>query len=377
MSAVTGGGHDGAAPVLNTAPRIALDAFGSDRCPIPEVAGAVQAARGGTRVILVGDRDRIERELRRFDDWTGLPLSIHHASEVITMDDSPARAVRGRPDASMPVCFDLVGRGEADAVMSAGNSGAMLACGLFKYRRIKGVERPALVTSLPTRSGWVDLLDVGANVDCRPVHLVQFAVMGAIYARFKHGKARPRVGLLSNGTEQSKGTELTRSVDRILSAGSLSGLSYAGYVEAAALMSGEVDVVVTDGFSGNIALKTAEATGRLIGQWLHGSVTGGARRMLGAALLRPAFKELRRRLDPDTYGSAPLLGVDGSAFICHGGASAHAIGNAIGLAGRSVTEALTPSLAEALARHEPLMVAAKEAHGEAVRRRGRPPFGPQ
>lgn len=343
-----------------SAPRIALDAFGGDDCPGPEVAGAVQAAREGARVLLVGDRDALTLELSRVADWTSLPLSIHHASEVITMEDSPAKAVRSRPDASMPVCFDLVAKGEADVAMSAGNSGAMVACGLFKYRRIKGVDRPALVASMPAREGWVDLLDVGANVECRPVNLVQFAVMGAVYAAFKHGKARPRVGLLSNGTEPGKGTELTRAVHRLLSAATLHDLQYVGYVEGHGMTNGEVDVVVTDGFTGNVALKVAEATGRLMGHWLRHSLRGGARRNMGAALLRPAFEQLRQRLDPDTYGAAPLLGVDGPAFLCHGGSSAFAIGRAIDLAARSVTEALTPTLTAALERHAPLMAAAKE-----------------
>jgi phosphate acyltransferase len=342
-------------------PVIALDAFGGDHCPGPEVDGAVQAARAGNRVVLVGDRGKLELELARHPGWDALPLTIHHASDVITMEDSPAKAVRSRPDASMPVCFDLVAKGRADAVMSAGNSGAMLACGLFKYHRIKGVDRPALVTSLPTRHGWVGLLDVGANVECRPINLVQFAVMGAVYSAWKHGTACPRVGLLSNGTEDGKGTELTRAVHRLLSTATLEGLQYIGYVEGNGLMSGEVDVVVTDGFTGNVALKVAEATGRLIAHWLRGSLRGGARRSLGALLLKPAFDELRVRLDPDTYGSAPLLGVDGPAFICHGGASAFAIGNAIGLAARSVAEALTPQITDALARHAALMAAAKAA----------------
>lgn len=345
----------------NAGPAIALDAFGGDHCPGPEVEGAVMAARAGSRVVLVGDRGKLELELSRHPGWDALPLSIHHASEVITMEDSPAKAVRSRPDASMPVAFDLVKQGKAHAVMSAGNSGAMLACGLFKYRRIKGVDRPALVTSLPTRTGWVDLLDVGANVECRPLNLVQFAIMGAVYAGWKHGKARPRVGVLSNGTEDGKGTELTRAVHRLLGAHPLHGLEYAGYVEGNGLFAGEVDVVVTDGFTGNVALKIAEATGRLIAHWLRGSVRGGPRRSLGALLLKPAFDELKVKLDPDTYGSAPLLGVDGPAFICHGGASAFALGNAIGLAARSVTEALTPQIIEALDRHAALIVAAKES----------------
>jgi len=358
---------DGLAEVVESArsaskdPAIALDAFGGDHCPGHEVEGAVMAARQGSRVILVGDRTKLELELARFPGWDALPLSIHHASEVITMEDSPAKAVRSRPDASMPVAFDLVKQGKAHGVMSAGHSGAMLACGLFKYRRIKGVDRPALVTSLPTRTGWVTLLDVGANVECRPLNLVQFAIMGAVYAGWKHGKKKPRVGVLSNGTEDGKGTELTRAVHRLLSVHRLAGFEYAGYVEGSGLFAGEVDVVVTDGFSGNVALKVAEATGRLVAHWLRGSVQGGARRSLGALLLRPAFDELRGRLDPDTYGSAPLLGVDGPAFICHGGASAFAIGNAIRLAARSVIEALTPQIALSLGLHPTLITAAKAA----------------
>ncbi|MEX1366496.1 MAG: phosphate acyltransferase PlsX [Nannocystaceae bacterium] len=345
-------------------PCIALDGFGSDQCPAPEVEGAVMAARAGVRVVLVGDRGKLELELSRHPGSAALPISIHHASDVITMEDSPAKAVRSRPDASMPVSFDLVRQGKADAAMSAGNSGAMLACGLFKYRRIKGVDRPAIVSNLPTRDGWVTLLDVGANVDCKPINLVQFAVMGAVYASFVHGKARPRVALLSNGTEEGKGTELTRAAHRLLSREPTEDFEYVGYSEGNALLSGEVDVMVTDGFTGNVALKVAEGTGRLIAHWLRGAVTGGARRSLGALLLRPAFAELKTRLDPDSYGAAPLLGVDGLAFICHGGASGFAIGTAIELAARSVDEALTPRINEALRRHAELMTAAKDG-GEA------------
>ncbi len=346
-------------------PCIALDAFGTDGCPGPEVDGAVAAAREGARIILVGDQAKLEVELTRHPGWQGLPLSIHHAPDIITMDDSPAKAVRGRPQASMPMCFDLVKQGEAQAAMSAGNSGAMLACGLLKYRRIKGVDRPALVTSLPRLEGWVSLLDVGANVDCRPINLVQFVVMGAVYAGFKHGIELPRVGLLSNGTEPGKGTELTRTVHALLSEASLHGLRYVGYVEGTDLMSGEVDVVVTDGFTGNVALKVAEAAGRLVGRWLRSAVQGSPRRSLGGLLLRPAFGELRHRLNPETYGAAPLLGVDGVAFIAHGGASAFAVQTAIRLASRSVDEGLTPRISQALAQHADLLAAAKR--GDASR----------
>jgi glycerol-3-phosphate acyltransferase PlsX len=265
----------------------------------------------------------------------------------------------------MPVAFDLVRAGEADAVMSAGNSGAMLACGLFKYRRIKGVDRPALVTSLPTQSGTVVMLDAGANVECRPVNFVQFAVMGAVYANFKHGCERPRVGVLSNGTEAGKGTELTRMVDRVLRDHDRDDFVYAGYVEGTGLFRGDVDVVVTDGFTGNVALKIAEATGRLIGRWLRQAVDRGVRQKLGALLMKSAFDELKVRLDPDSYGAAPLLGVGGVAFICHGGSSPFAITRSLEVAARSVDEDLIPRLAAALDRCRPLSEAAKTVEAEA------------
>ncbi len=343
--------------------RIALDALGGDHCPKNEVAGAVEAARGGVHVVLVGDRDAIEAELAHVSDRASLPLVVHHAPQRITMDDHPGKAVRAKPDASMPTCFELVRTGTADAAMSAGNSGAMLACGLFKYRRIRGVDRPAIVASLPNANGFTTLLDVGANVECRPINFVQFAIMGASYARFKHGRTRPRVGVLSNGSEEAKGTDLTRAAHELLSAGESPDFVYAGYAEGEGIFDGAFDVVVTDGFSGNVALKVAEATGRMIGSWLKAAVVADLRSKLGALLLKPAFDRLRGIMNPDTYGAAPLLGVDGMAWICHGGASPFAITTALRLAARSVDEGLTPAVGEALARNAELTVAAR-AHGK-------------
>ena len=340
--------------------RIALDAFGTDTCPGPEVEGAVGAAREGVHVVLVGDEARLQPLLNSAGAGD-LPITIHHAPDRIAMDDSPSKAVRAKPDASMPKCFDLVKQGEADAVMSAGNSGAMLACGLFKYRRIKGVDRPALVSTLPTTSGVVTFLDVGANVECRPINLTQFALLGAVYARFKDGKVRPRVGLLSNGSEEGKGTDLTRATHRLLEEHPSEDFEYAGYAEGHDIFGGELDVIVTDGFTGNVALKTAEATGRLIGRWLRRAIDTGTRSKLGALLLRPAFTQLKTMLDPDTYGAAPLLGVSGIAFICHGSASGYAIANSLRWAARSVSEELLPQLADAIVRHKPLFEASKAA----------------
>ncbi|MEM8628063.1 MAG: phosphate acyltransferase PlsX, partial [Pseudomonadota bacterium] len=294
--------------------------------------------------------------------WSSLPLSLHHAQDVITMAESPSKAVRAKPEASMPKCFELVKNEQADAVMSAGNSGAMLACGLFKYRRLKGVDRPALVTALPTRKGaFTTFLDVGANVECRPVNLTQFAVMGAVYSRFKYGHDKPRVALLSNGTEDGKGTELTRVVHKLLQEHPTELFDYRGYAEGGDLFSDEVDVLVTDGFSGNIALKVAEATGRTIGGWLKDAISSGMRAQAGALLMKPALMGLKSALDPDSYGAAPLLGVRGMAFICHGAASSYAIGRSLQLAARSVSEQLTPQLEQTIHAHRGLFEASKAA----------------
>jgi len=344
--------------------RIALDAFGGDGCPGPEIEGALRAVRdGGVEVVLVGDEAKLRPALDARDpQWASRPLRIHHAQDVITMHDSPAKAVRNKPGASMPACFELVKSGEADAAMSAGNSGAMLACGLFKYRRIKGVDRPALVTSIPTATGGLTtFLDVGANVECKPINLVQFAVLGAVYAGFAHGKTRPSVGLLSNGSEDGKGTELTRTVHRLLRAHESGAYDYRGYAEGGDLLGGSLDVIVADGFSGNIALKVMEATGRTIGAWLKDAIASSVRAKAGALLMKPALMGLRAALDPDTYGAAPLLGVRGLAFICHGAASPTAFANSVRQAARSVSEKLAPQLQAAVGEHESLFAAAKAA----------------
>ncbi len=340
--------------------RIALDAFGGDNCPRAEVQGAVEAARTGVEVVLVGDREAIADELRKHSDHEGLPIAIHHAPDRITMDDHPGKAVRAKPEASMPMAFELVRRGEAAAAMSAGNSGAMLACGLFKYRRLRGVDRPAIVASLPNRDSFTTVLDVGANVECRPINLVQFAVLGAAFAAFRHGIARPRVGVLANGSEEGKGTELTRIVHQLLEAHPVGSFSYAGYAEGAGLFDGTFDVVVTDGFTGNVALKVAEATGRLIAGWLRNAVTSSVVHKFGALLLRGAFGQLRSRMNPDTYGAAPLLGVDGVAFLCHGGATPFAIATALRLAQRTIHEDMMGAVTAALAEAAPLCAAARD-----------------
>lgn len=328
--------------------------MGGDHAPAPEVEGAVAAARRRlAEVVLVGDQARIQEQLR-LAGGEQLGIRVSHASEVITMDDSPAMAVKGKKDSSMRRAFDLVKRGEARAVVSAGNSGAMLACGLLVMKRLAGVERPGIVTSFPTRRSPCVLIDMGANVDCRPQHLAQFAILGAVYSRLVHGKSRPRVGLLSNGAESSKGTELTRETDRLLGSGSAKQFDYVGYVEGRDIFGGALDVVVTDGFTGNVVLKTAEGAGAAVVDLLRHEILGSRMGKLGAIFLRNSFRRLKGKIDYDEHGGAPLLGVSGIAIICHGGSSAKALKNGIRLAAELVDVGLPQALGAAVAEQSQL-----------------------
>jgi phosphate acyltransferase len=347
---------------------VALDAMGGDHAPLVEIEGAVDAARTGeVRVILVGDRAPLEKLLARRDRTRGLPIEIRHASQVITMHDHPSVAVRRRADSSMRVAAGLVRSGDADAVVSAGNSGALLACGLLVLGRVKGVDRPAISTTFPTiasSEGRVVILDVGANVECRPLHLVQFAVMGAAFARGMHGKARPRVGLLANGVEEHKGTDLTREANRLLreGCGAAGRIDYVGYVEGRDLCGGGVDVVVCDGFTGNLLLKVTEGVGETLAAFLAEAIRRSwASRLLALGLL-PAFRSVRRRMDYAEQGGAPLLGVKGVAIVCHGGSNRVAIKNAILQAARLVDARLGVAVEEELSAHRALVEAAR-GHG--------------
>ncbi len=334
---------------------VAVDAMGGDHAPGPEVEGAVAAVRERlAHVILVGDEARLQSELARHRA-TGLPgLTIKHASEVIRMDDHPAVAAKGKKDSSMRVAFDLAKAGTAQAIVSAGNSGAMLACGLFVLRRLHGVERPGIVTTFPTMNGVCALIDMGANVECRPEILAQFAVLGAVYARLLHHKARPRVGVLSNGEEASKGTELTRGAHKLLSAALAKDFEFVGYVEGRDIFGGEVDVVVTDGFTGNVVLKTSEGAAAAITGIIRREIQATALGWLGALLLLPTFKRLKRVLDVDEHGGAPLVGVDGVAVLTHGAANAIAFKNAIRVAAGFVESGLPDAVKQAIAAHAPL-----------------------
>jgi phosphate acyltransferase len=338
---------------------VALDAMGGDHAPQVEVEGAVEAARAGVRVLLVGDQRTLSAELERRGVKPGaLPLEIRPASEVITMHDAPSQAVRRKTDSSMRVAVELCKSGEADAVVSAGNSGAMLACGLFTLKRLAGVDRPAILTTFPTRRGTAALLDMGANVDCKPLHLTQFAVLGATFARVMHGKARPRVGLLCNGSEEHKGTALTRQTHHVLGSGAV-GFDYIGYIEGRDIFSGDVDVAVCDGFTGNVVLKVTEGAAETLVAFLKEAIGASlVSRVLALGLL-PAFRRMKARMDYAEQGGAPLLGVQGTAIICHGGSNARAIKNAVLGAGRFVDSDLCGALARAVEEHRALSDAAR------------------
>ena len=340
-------------------PTIAIDAMGADAAPRVEVEGIVSAIRGkqidGSDVILVGDEARVRAELGALGAGAE-GIRVAHAPDVITMHDAPSMAVKQKKKSSMRMCFDLVKAGQADAVVSAGNSGAMMACGLLVLGRLPGVDRPAIVTTFPTKAGECALLDMGANVDPKPSVLAQFAVLGSVYARLLHGKERPKVGLLSNGSEEHKGTALTRDANQLLGRASrgnaAAAFDYLGYVEGRDIFKGEVDVVVTDGFTGNIVLKTAEGTAEAILDMVRAEVQrGGPLAKLGAALMTSALRRLKRRTDYAEHGGAPLLGVDGVALICHGGSNAKAIKNAALVAHRFAQIGLGKELASAIGRH--------------------------
>ena len=344
---------------------VALDAMGGDHAPRVEVAGAIDAARTGrVRLLLVGDERALTRELGRHSGAGRLPVEVRHASEVITMHDHPSAAVRRKTDASMRVAVNLVRDGEADAVVSAGNSGAMMACGLFVLKRLPGVDRPAILTTFPTRSGQAALLDMGANVDCRPLHLVQFAVMGQCFARAVHGKARPTVGILSNGSEEHKGTELTREANAVLREHPSSEFDYLGYVEGKDVFSGRVDVVVCDGFTGNLVLKVTEAAAETLVGLLGEQIRSGILSRLFALGLLPVFRRVKARMDYAEQGGAPLLGINGVAIICHGGSNPRAIKNALLGAASHADYQLAGRIRTAVEGHAPLAASARNGGGD-------------
>lgn len=311
--------------------RIALDAMGGDNAPGPIIEGALDAARDlGIHVLLVGRQDAISDQISA--RGRGLPVELVHASEVIEMGDTPATAVRRKKDASMLVAMRLVRDGRADAFVSAGNSGAVMAAALMVLGRCNGVDRPAIGAAVPTQKGFSLIVDAGANADSRPANLLQFARMGSIYMSAVFNLSSPTVGLLSNGEEDSKGNTLAQETFPLLKN---SGLNFVGNVEGREINQGKVDVTVTDGFTGNVVLKTMEGTAELVLKVTREEVTRSLRDKLGAALLLPAFKRVQSRLDPHEVGGAPLLGVNGVVLVAHGRSDARAIRNALRVAGEA------------------------------------------
>jgi glycerol-3-phosphate acyltransferase PlsX len=327
--------------------RIAVDVMGGDHGCAVAIVGVKLALAADARIaslLLVGQEDKIRPALRaaRLIDPR---VQIVNASEVLTMDDSPVEGIRRKKDSSMVRAIELVRDGKADAVISPGNTGALVA-GSMKLGRLEGVERPAITVRMPSRTGDFVLLDAGANPVCEPQHLAQFAVMGDIYAREILGIAKPRVGVLSNGSEESKGNVLTREAARMCA---LLDLNCIGYVEGFDLFNDAVDVVVADGFTGNVVLKTAESLSSAMMQMLKAELTLNPLRKFGALLSRGAFRSLKRRLDPEVHGGAVLLGLNGNVIKAHGSSRERAIMSAIRVAAEEVQHGLNEIISHRIA----------------------------
>jgi glycerol-3-phosphate acyltransferase PlsX len=314
--------------------RVAVDAMGSDKGPEAAIEGALAAREDGIETVIFGSADLDSRG-----------LALVPTTQVVGMDEKPADAFRTKEDSSLVRAVKAVADGEADAVVSAGNTGAMLAAGLVLLRRVPGVRRPAIAVPIPARKGPSILIDAGANADCRAEHLLQFATMGAVFAEEILGIARPSVRLLSIGEEPEKGNQLTLEAHALLSA---SDLDFRGNAEGRDILEGAADVIVSDGFTGNVALKAVEGTIRTLLDSLREEITATNAGSLGGLLIRPAARRLRARLDPDTYGGAYLLGLRGLVVIAHGNSSATAIANAIRLAARGVDHDVVGRLAARL-----------------------------
>ena len=326
--------------------RIVLDAMGSDTYPTPDVAGAVMAAREyGAEIILVGDESSVRPALESHKPGA-LPIRIVHAPDVLTMEEKgeglTLKARHRHAQNSMAVGMDLLKQGEAEAFVTAGNTGAAMVTALLRLGRLRGVDRPALAPVFPTATGSCVVLDIGANPDCKPENLLQFGIMGSIYAKQVRKVGNPKVGLLSNGEEAGKGNELVKASYPLLVK---SGLNFYGNIEGKELIGGEVDVAVTDGFTGNVMLKTSEAVAKLLVDKIKEAIKkGGPLAMLGGLLIKPAMGSIKKLMDPSEEGAAPLLGVNGLVFIGHGRSDAIAIKNAVRVAKQAVESGVLSSL---------------------------------
>jgi glycerol-3-phosphate acyltransferase PlsX len=326
--------------------RIAIDAMGGDFAPRNIVAGAILAARRlGVGLVLVGRSDVIEAEVDRYGR-RGLDIDIREAPDVIGMGEPPAAALRRKPGASIRVAVEAVARGEASAVFSAGNTGAAVVAAHSAFGMLPGVDRPALATTIPTRERPAVLLDSGATVGCRPPHLVQFAMMGAVFAKVALGVAQPRVGLLSIGEEETKGNDLTREAHQLLKS---APLHFIGNLEAKDAYTGQADVIVCDGFTGNIALKVSEGLVETVEHLLRDELSRTFTTRVGYLLSRRAFLRFRKRVDYSEYGGAPLLGVNGLCIVGHGRSSVKAVRNAIAMGARFGSEGLLQRIRQEIA----------------------------
>lgn len=337
--------------MLEKAPRIAVDAMGGDIGPRVNVPAAAQAAREGIHITLVGDEETLRGELARIDGADALPMTIHHASQVVDMNEKPSDALRRKKDSSIQVACQLVKQGLADGVVSAGNSGASVACGMFVLGRIKGVERPALASIMPTEKEPVVLLDVGANVDSKAFHLAQFGLMGDVLARDVLGVEKPRVGLLSIGEEEGKGNSTVKEAYDLLKQ---TRLNFVGNVEGRDIFTGDLDVAVCDGFVGNICLKLSEGLARSFGRVLKRELKRHMLSRMGAALSMRSLKNFAQMMDYAEYGGAPLLGLKSILIVCHGASNVKAVTNATRMAATFVERKSHEHLAAKLAAHSEL-----------------------
>lgn len=328
--------------------QIAVDAMGSDNCPMPDVAGGVAAARQlNDTIIFVGDASKIEAELARLDT-AGLRLEVEHAAEAVVMTDIPSEVVKRKPNSSMHVGVGLVRNGRADAFVTMGHTGAILGIAMLRQTglgRIRGIKRPALGLIYPV-SPRPFLIDNGANADCRPEHLLQFGMMGSAYVSRMQRIAKPRVALISNGEEAGKGNMLIQESIPLFEQ---SGLHYVGNIEPKEFVNGAADVAVTDGFTGNMMLKTAEAVAYFISTTLREGIRANPRTMLGGLLARPAFDAVRQQTNPDTVGGAPLLGLNGVVVVGHGRSNATAVQHAVIQAHRMVENDVVTAIADGVA----------------------------
>jgi len=305
--------------------KIALDVMGSDLGPEPLIKGGILAAKENIEVILVGDSSEIEKVLKHYDT-KNLPILVKHASQVVRMDESPSKVIKNKRDSSIAVGLQLLKEGNANAFVSAGNTGAVLGYSIFILKRLKNIIRPAIAATFPSINGYVVVLDVGGNVNCKPEHLVQFAIMGEVYTKLELGIEKPKVCLLSNGEEESKGIEVLKKTHFLLEK---SSLNYIGFKEGRDIFEGNADVFVCDGFVGNICLKLAEGIGKTLFDILKKDLSSSMLKKFGAFLLKGVFNNIKKKLDYREYGAAPLIGVNEIVMISHGSSDEKAIYNAI------------------------------------------------